>query len=343
MPDPQSQQDPQAEIHRLQQIIDAYEKLTMYSRDELLEADRTIQAHERVQHLSREEIHQLHQTIDELKAAEATLSERIKQALAEDSGNEQLVLAELEELRRTSGENFYTDLFRVLVHYDFTSEEAQEHWQRILVHCESLGQKLGRAVSFRVAMLDYFVGLNRILKSPKMIEIALFDEVVRSSLQDELTGLFNRRYFDRSLTREVNRARRHEKAVALLIFDIDDFKQYNDRFGHAAGDQVLRQVGKLLRESLRGEDIPCRFGGEEFVAILPETTSGQARPLIERLLERVAGAKLEQGAITISGGVAHFPEHGSEPGEIFLQADRALYAAKARGKNRICLAGENQV
>lgn len=335
-----SPENPEAEIHRLQQIIDAYEKLTLYSRDELLTADRTIQAHERVQHLSREEIYQLHQTIDQLKAAEATVSERIKQALSEDSDNEQLVLAELEELRRTSGETFYTDLFRVLVHYDFTSEEAQEHWQRILAHCDHMGQKLGRPVSFRVAMLDYFVGLNRILKSPKMIEIALFDEVVRSSLQDELTGLFNRRYFDRSLAREINRARRHEKTVALLIFDIDDFKQYNDRFGHAAGDQVLQQVGLILRESLRSEDIPCRFGGEEFVAILPETTSELARPLIERVVKRVAEAQLEHGRITISGGVADFPAHGDAPGEIFLQADRALYAAKARGKNCICLAGE---
>lgn len=340
MSTPQQPENPQAEIRRLQQIIDAYEKLTLYSRDELLEADRTIQAHERVQHLSREEIYQLHQTIDQLKAAEATLSDRIKQALAEDSGNEQLVLEELEELRKNSGENFYTDLFRVLVHYDFSSEEAQEHWQRILGHCEQLGQKMGRPVSFRVAMLDYFVGLNRILKSPKMIEISLFDEVVRSSLQDELTGLFNRRYFDRSLAREINRARRHDACVALLVFDIDDFKQYNDRFGHAAGDEVLRQVGLLLRETLRSEDIPCRFGGEEFVAILPETTAGQARPLIERVIRRVAEARLQHGSITISGGVAHFPEHGKEPGEVFLQADRALYAAKAHGKNRICLAGE---
>ncbi|MEQ9363642.1 MAG: GGDEF domain-containing protein [Leptospirales bacterium] len=340
MSDSTQPENPQAEIRRLQQIVDAYEKLTMYSRDELLAADRTIQAHERVQHLSRDEIYRLHQTIDQLKAVEATLSERIKHALAEDSGNEELVLVELEELRRTSGENFYTDLFRVLVHYDFTSEEAQQHWQRILSHNDKLSQKLGRPVSFRVAMLDYFVGLNRILKSPKMIEIALFDEVVRSSLMDELTGLFNRRYFDRSLAREINRARRHDKPVALLVFDIDDFKKYNDRFGHAAGDNVLQQVGLLLRESLRSEDIPCRFGGEEFVAILPETTSHQASPLIERLIKRVAEAKLDHGKITVSGGVAHFPEQGREPGELFLQADRALYAAKAHGKNRICLAGE---
>lgn len=340
IPAPESGRSPQAEIERLRRIVEAYEKLTLYSRDELLEADRTIQAHERVQHLSREEISRLHQTIDQLKAAEASLSERIKQVLAEDSGNEQLVLAELEELRQHSDENFYTDLFRVLVHYDFTREEAEQHWRYILEHCTILSTQLGRPVSFRVAMLDYFVGRNRILKSPKMIEIALFDEVVRSSLQDELTGLFNRRYFDRSLAREMNRARRHEKNVALLIFDIDDFKQYNDRFGHAAGDQVLQRVGLILRETLRSEDIPCRFGGEEFVAILPETSSDQARPLIERVVARVAAADFEHTHITISGGVADFPTHGQEPGEVFLQADRALYAAKARGKNCICVAGE---
>lgn len=337
----QAFQAAEAEIHRLRQIIEAYERLNSFSRDELENADRTIRAHEQLQGLSRIEIRQLHETIDELKSGESSLADRIKLALGEDAGNEQMVLAELEELRRSSGEAFYTDVFRVLVHYDFASEEARDHWERIMEHCALMSERLERPVSFRVAMLDYFVGLNRILKSPKMIEISLFDRVLQSSLQDELTGLFNRRYFDRSLERELKRARRHSKAVCLLIFDVDDFKRYNDSFGHAAGDVVLQRVGRLLRESLRSEDVPCRFGGEEFVAVLPETESQQARPLIERVIEQVASLDLEYDHVTISCGVADFPTHGDDAREIFLQADRALYRAKALGKNRVCLAGED--
>ncbi len=327
-----------AEIDRLQRIIDAYEKLTLYSREELLEADRMLEAHERVQDLSREEMKRLYREIDELKTGDIPLEERIKTILSEDTNNETAILQELEALRRSSGEDFYSDLFRVLVHYDFSAEEALEHWENILKHREMMSSSLERRVSFRTAMLDYFIDRNRILRSPKVIEISLFDEVMRSSLTDELTGLYNRRYFDRSLAREVNRANRHNHEFALVLFDVDDFKQYNDRHGHAAGDEILSYVGKILKESMRDEDTACRYGGEEFIAILPETGAEKAALVARRVVERMGAHVFAHGHVTISAGIAAYPKHATDPGELFLHADRALYAAKASGKNRVVTA-----
>ncbi len=330
--------DSRDEIQRLQRIIEAYEKLTSLSRSELLEAENIIQAQERVQELSREEIRELHRTIRDLSSSEADLQQRIKLALAEDPSNEQEILLELERLRRNSTADFYVDLFHVLVHYDFTPEEAVQHWEEILRHNEMMRDRLGRAVSFRVALLDYFISQNRILKNPKIIEISIFDEVLRSSYEDELTGLFNRRYLEKSLPREVKRALRHKNPLSVLILDIDDFKKYNDVYGHAAGDDVMRTVARILQLNFRTEDIPCRYGGEEFVVILPETTAEQALHVSSRFIERVRETRFDFGAVTVSGGIAQMPMHGDSGGLLMLQADRALYRAKAEGKNAVLIA-----
>ncbi|MBX7056737.1 MAG: GGDEF domain-containing protein [Leptospirales bacterium] len=329
----------ESEIQRLKRIIEAYEKLTSLSRTELLEADSIIEAQERVQALTREEIRALHHTIHELGVSEANLQEKIKEALSEDSSNEQQILEELERLRGHSGSDFYVDLFRVLVHYDFSAEEAAQHWAAILEHNREMALRLGRPVSFRAALLDYFISQNRILKNPKIIEISLFDEVLRSSHEDELTGLFNRRYLEKALPREVKRAQRHQSPLSVLILDIDDFKKYNDVYGHAAGDEVMRSVARILHENFRSEDIACRYGGEEFVVILPETDCKQALAVAGRFVECVRDTRFEFGAVTVSGGIAQLPLHGDSGGLLMLQADRALYRAKSEGKNSVLVAG----
>jgi len=156
-------------------------------------------------------------------------------------------------------------------------------------------------------------------------------------VHDELTQVHNRRYFDRAMQREVNRARRHEEPLSLFLFDIDDFKSYNDSFGHREGDDLLRRVGRLLLATFRSEDVPCRYGGEEFVVILPETDAAHAHLVAERFRETIARLDGPRKA-TISGGIAEFPVHGVEPGALFLQADRTMYRAKAEGKDRILIA-----
>lgn len=158
------------------------------------------------------------------------------------------------------------------------------------------------------------------------------------SSTDELTGLFNKRHFNQHLEMEVARAKRYGHPLALMIMDIDNFKHYNDTYGHPAGDVVLATLGKLLKKSLRLNDLACRYGGEEFVVILPETEGETALMLAERIRERFAALEFSpaEGLVvqkTLSIGVAQLKT--DESGAALLQrADQNLYAAKNSGRNR---------
>ncbi|MGH7545491.1 MAG: sensor domain-containing diguanylate cyclase [Gemmatimonadota bacterium] len=165
------------------------------------------------------------------------------------------------------------------------------------------------------------------------------EELEELSVTDELTGLFNRRHLMEALASEVRRSERHHHRFALLIADIDRFKDYNDKNGHLAGDTVLTHVGAILRECLRTVDLAARYGGEEFVAILPETAIADAFEVAERIRADVAGERFEGGRVTVSLGVAEFPAHGDSSETLLAAADAALYRAKREGRNRVLRAG----
>jgi diguanylate cyclase (GGDEF)-like protein len=163
------------------------------------------------------------------------------------------------------------------------------------------------------------------------------------SIRDSMTGLFNRSFMEIALEREMTRANRQGRQVAVMMIDIDHFKQFNDTFGHAAGDVVLREVAECMRVGVRGEDIVCRFGGEEFVVIMPEIATRGAldraellRRMVGDLSLRFHGQPLRQ--ITISIGVAMFPDNSDNPDELLRSADHAMYAAKHKGRNRVVAA-----
>ena len=163
------------------------------------------------------------------------------------------------------------------------------------------------------------------------------------SVRDHLTELFNRRYLEESLEREILRSVRARWTIGIILFDIDGFKQINDSQGHAAGDEVLRSVGKLAREVIRGGDIACRQGGDEFVLVLPETPYQIARLRAEGLLDSIRNLKVEYrghalGQVTISAGIAMYPQHGDTGEALLHAADQALYRAKHDGKDGIAVA-----
>ncbi len=176
-----------------------------------------------------------------------------------------------------------------------------------------------------------------------LTNLRLRETLRHQSVRDPLTGLFNRRFMEESLERELLRGDRNGQPVALIMLDIDHFKQFNDTFGHQAGDALLREMGDFLSQRTRGQDVACRFGGEEFVLILAGASMDVAcqraqllREELKQLTVQHAGQAL--GKITVSAGVSAFPDHGATADELVRAADRALYRAKAEGRDRVVVA-----
>jgi diguanylate cyclase (GGDEF)-like protein/PAS domain S-box-containing protein len=169
-------------------------------------------------------------------------------------------------------------------------------------------------------------------------------ETLRSqSIRDPLTGLFNRRFMEESLELELRRATRNQRSLGVIMLDLDHFKHFNDTYGHEAGDTLLREVGTLLQTNIRGEDIACRYGGEEFTLLLPEGTAEVTRNRAEFLREAIKRLDVKHrnqplGRITASIGVAVFPEHGRTGEALLNAADAALYRGKDEGRDRVIVA-----
>jgi diguanylate cyclase (GGDEF)-like protein len=176
-----------------------------------------------------------------------------------------------------------------------------------------------------------------------LANLKLRETLRNQSIRDALTGLFNRRYMEETLEREMRRAERSQRPLGVIMLDIDHFKHFNDTFGHDAGDLLLRELGTLLNTQFRGGDIACRYGGEEFTLILPEMPSEMIQQRVEALRLGIRQLNVQYrgqvlGAVTLSAGIAVFPEHGAAGESLLQAADRALYRAKAEGRDRVVVA-----
>lgn len=192
-------------------------------------------------------------------------------------------------------------------------------------------QQIGTALAEQVALA--------------LANLKLRDALRNQAIRDPLTGLFNRRYMEETLERELLRGSRWGRQVSVVMLDLDHFKHYNDDFGHDAGDSVLRSLGELLRNQTRGDDVACRYGGEEFVIIMPEAPLDTARQRAEQIRDEVAhllpryqGALLDP--ITVSIGVACSGPSLTDAATLLKTADTALYQAKASGRDRVACGGE---
>jgi diguanylate cyclase (GGDEF)-like protein len=173
------------------------------------------------------------------------------------------------------------------------------------------------------------------------IQNAHYVERIRQlSYLDGLTGIFNRRFFELRIIEEIERARRSEAGMAVVMADIDGFKKLNDEFGHLLGDEVLRQVSSLFHQQLRKIDVVCRYGGEEFAILLTQTSAQYAMTVAEKLRKLVESWQFPgvPRTVTLSAGVAAYPDHGTNRDDLIRAADTGLYAAKQTGRNRVCLA-----
>jgi len=167
-------------------------------------------------------------------------------------------------------------------------------------------------------------------------------ELEKLSLTDSLTGLYNRRHLMGTLASEVQRSRRLRRAFAVLLADVDRFKQYNDTHGHLAGDAALVKIAEVFRKTTRQVDCVARYGGEEFVVMLLEANLATATLVAERIRARVAEQDLGEGSLTLSIGVAEYPDGGDTPEELIATADAAMYKAKSAGRNQVVVAGTSE-
>jgi diguanylate cyclase (GGDEF)-like protein len=194
--------------------------------------------------------------------------------------------------------------------------------------------------SFRLSDLDLFQAVaNQVAAALENAQ--LYQRTKELSTRDDLTGLFNRRHFFENLEKEVQRARRYQRVFSLLMLDLDDFKGYNDTYGHLKGDEVLKDVARLLLASTRRADVVARFGGEEFVVLLPEINAQGAATVAEKVRIAVEGHPFPGrhsqpgGALTVTLGLASYPADSEDALELVDLADRALYAGKQQGGNRV--------
>lgn len=176
-----------------------------------------------------------------------------------------------------------------------------------------------------------------------LVNLRLRSALREQAIRDPLTGLFNRRYMEETLNHELARAQRHGEPLSLLMLDVDRFKATNDDVGHEAGDAVLCALGRYLRTHLRAEDVACRLGGDEFVLLMPDAALADVVARAEELRQGIAGLTVEVDVcgvrpVTVSIGVAAFPEHGQSADQLLRAADIALYRAKAEGRNRVVVA-----
>ncbi|MBU4334308.1 MAG: diguanylate cyclase [Candidatus Omnitrophica bacterium] len=155
------------------------------------------------------------------------------------------------------------------------------------------------------------------------------------STSDSITDLFNHRYFIKRLDHEMHRLNRYKRPLSLLMFDIDNFKAYNDSYGHLEGDRLLKEFGTVFKKELRSVDIVCRYAGDEFVAILPETNSREAQVVGEKIIKATKSLKTKS-KISLSVGVAECSGNITSRRDLIMRADQALYKAKKEGKNRVC-------
>ena len=231
---------------------------------------------------------------------------------------------------------FLQKFLQSLVGRGTSEEESITHWEGILARQSQWEEKLGRPVALRTAVVDYFEELS-ILRNPVFLEYEELKQLRYNAATDPLTGLNNRRMLEEYLGQEIDRATRYGYPFALLAFDLRNFKSVNDTYGHAVGDEMLRSFARANRETIRGSDIPCRMGGDEFATLLPQADRPGAQVLAERIARKVEeyARSVTPGApVGVDYGIAVFPEQGHDVASMIAAADRSLYASKAKAHDQ---------
>lgn len=245
-------------------------------------------------------------------------------------------------------DRFYATRLRQLAHLDLDEVRAASLWRNVARHRRTLANRLGRDVGQRVALLDYIVNVEPHLAEPQIIDRPALEAMEQQAVMDPVSGLHNRHHFEVALQWETERSLRYGRPASLLLLDLDGFKLVNDRYGHRVGDQVLQAVGALILRHVRAADVPCRYGGDEFAVILPDTPRPTAALVAERTCADItrwfASNQIDGHSVSMaaSGGVASLPLPERAVGGLFELADRALYEAKRSGGARVIILDDQE-
>jgi diguanylate cyclase (GGDEF)-like protein len=273
-------------------------------------------------------------------AADNALTLDLVSALA---GDRQLTEAEnalIEELKKDRGGRFYTDLLYAVTHQFFPPAVAENLWNRLLKHKYEMSSIMKRNIRIAVAALDYLSNLTGELQSPTLIDETRMTAIIQLTLRDGLTRLFNHTTCYQRIEMELSRFERYGTIVSLMMIDIDNFKEINDLYGHVEGDRILSEMAATFLAETRDPDICCRYGGEEFVVIMPSTDIREAGMLAERLRIKVELGMHGKSSVTVSIGVASCDRNTHTAKTLVEKADAALYEAKKTGKNRVVIGFE---
>jgi diguanylate cyclase (GGDEF)-like protein len=241
----------------------------------------------------------------------------------------------LDKIKNERGNKFFSDLLYTITHRFFSPAMAEDLWNKILRHKYEMSSIMKRNIRIAVASLDYLSNLTDELHSATLSDEEYIADLVRLSVHDGLTGLFNHSSCFRMIETELKRFARYNTDVSLAMIDVDNFKEINDTLGHQTGDNVLTAMAKIIKEEARESDICCRYGGDEFVVVMPMTKAVDAGALAERLRERIAQTMFDGRMLTVSIGVASCGKTVITAQEFIQTADAALYLVKRNGRNRV--------
>jgi diguanylate cyclase (GGDEF)-like protein len=242
----------------------------------------------------------------------------------------ELLVDTLDTLDLPARGQFLKRFFRAITHLDLHDAQCVQIWDEMLVRHRDLSDQSGRLVSLKTALLDVFMS-SGLLRAPIIIEYDDLKKLQLNAVTDPLTGLYNRRLFDESFEKELNRARRYGQPLGLVVLDLHRFKEVNDKHGHPRGDEVLRAMATTLTKALRTSDSAFRIGGDEFALLLPQTDAAQALALTRRITsvfaEIIEPLQLAV-SVTIDHGIAIFPQDAELADQLIHLADERLYHLK---------------